>query len=108
MAEPTPHTPLTDLLVRVHDHFLPHTEGEVAAFVQAVGGVDADDFGLALTTVDGHTYSVGQDERSFAIQSISKAFTYAIALTDSGFEAVDAVIDVEPSGEAFNLSLIHI
>lgn len=102
MAEPTPHTPLTDLLVRVHDHFLPHTEGEVAAFAQAVGGVDADDFGLALTTVDGHTYSVGQDERSFAIQSISKAFTYAIALTDSGFEAVDAVIDVEPSGEAFN------
>ena len=50
MAEPTPHTPLTDLLVRVHDHFLPHTEGEVAAFAQAVGGVDADDFGLARAT----------------------------------------------------------
>lgn len=99
-ANPT--NPLSDLLARVHDRFRTHDEGEVAGYVEHTGGVDTRDFGLAITTVDGHTYSHGEADRLFAIQSISKAFTYAVALTDAGFDAVDAVVDVEPSGEAFN------
>ena len=101
MPQPTSN-PLTDLLARVHERFAGHDEGELSGYVEPTGGVDTDDFGLSITTVDGHTYSHGQADRLFAIQSISKAFTYATALTDAGFEAVDAVIDVEPSGEAFN------
>ena len=97
-----PANPLSDLLARVHDRFRTHDEGEVAGYVEHTGGVDTRDFGLAITTVDGHTYSHGEADRLFAIQSISKAFTYAVALTDAGFDAVDAVVDVEPSGEAFN------
>ena len=38
----------------------------------------------------------------FTIQSISKPFTYALALDQLGEAAVDAHIGVEPSGEAFN------
>ncbi|MGH3560978.1 MAG: glutaminase A, partial [Mycobacterium sp.] len=38
----------------------------------------------------------------FTIQSISKPFTYALALDQLGEAAVDARIGVEPSGEAFN------
>ncbi|SNC65117.1 L-glutaminase [Kytococcus aerolatus] len=102
MADPQHANPLDDLLARVHARFRDHADGETAAFVKALGTVDETDFGIALTTVDGHTYTHGQATTEFAIQSISKAFTYAVALADSGFEAVDAVIDVEPSGEAFN------
>ena len=41
-------------------------------------------------------------QREFTIQSISKPFTYALALDRSVEAAVDAKIGVEPSGEAFN------
>src|SRR4051794_6660738 len=63
--------------------------------------VDHDAFGICLATVDGYVYEVGDTRTDFTIQSISKTFTYGLALADRGFAAVDAKIDVEPSGEAF-------
>ena len=39
---------------------------------------------------------------SFSIQSISKAFVYAMAIADAGLERVLEKIGVEPSGDAFN------
>ncbi|MGB3258470.1 MAG: glutaminase A [Ornithinimicrobium sp.] len=95
-------SPLQDYLDTLHRDLLPHTQGDIAAYAESLTGLDPDDFGMAMTTLDGTTYSTGDAQTGFAIQSISKAFTYALALTDRGFEAVDAKIDVEPSGEAFN------
>src|SRR5690606_27884207 len=43
----------------------------------------------------------------FYIQSISKPFVYGIALTDQGTDAVDAKIDVEPSGGLYNEISLH-
>lgn len=59
-------------------------------------------FGLAMTTSDGFTYSSGDADVPFAIQSISKVFCYGIALQDRGFVFMDSKIDVEPSGSSFN------
>jgi glutaminase len=59
-------------------------------------------FGIAVATTDGHVYEVGETRRPFTIQSISKPFTYGLALHDRGFEAVDAKVGVEPTGDAFN------
>ena len=44
---------------------------------------------------------MGDTRTDFGIESISKTFTYGLALADRGFAAVDEKIDVEPSGEAF-------
>ena len=49
-----------------------------------------------------HVYEAGDSRKKFAIQSISKPFTYALALADRGLAAVAAKVDVEPSGEPFN------
>ena len=78
------------------------TAGEVAAYIPELAAADPDRFALALATVDGHVYTVGDAEVRYSIQSISKPFTYALALSDRGAEAVAAKVDVEPSGEAFN------
>lgn len=78
------------------------TDGEVASYIPELAGADPDGFALALATIDGHVYTVGDADLRYSIQSISKPFTYALALADQGFEAVDAKIDVEPSGDAFN------
>ncbi|MCL8253049.1 glutaminase [Aeromicrobium fastidiosum] len=76
--------------------------GEVADYIPELARADPDRFGAALGTVRGHVYPVGHTEVEFSIQSISKPFTYAMALADRGLEAVHEKIDVEPSGDAFN------
>ncbi|MCF2570747.1 glutaminase A [Brevibacterium sp. UCMA 11754] len=68
----------------------------------AGGAPDPQDFGICLATVDGHVYSVGASDKSFSIQSISKPFSYGLALADHGIDAVDEKVDVEPSGDPFN------
>lgn len=95
-------SPLQDYLDSLHRDLRANTDGEIARYAESLEHLDSDLFGIALTTLDGTTYSVGDSERPFAIQSISKAFTYALALADSGFDSVDAKIDVEPTGEAYN------
>jgi glutaminase len=55
-----------------------------------------------MATADGHVYSVGDADREFTIQSISKPFVFGIALDDRGPDEVMHRIGVEPSGDAFN------
>ncbi len=59
-------------------------------------------FAIALASVTGDVLSVGDDETPFALQSVSKVFTYGLALEDHGRERVLKRVGVEPSGDAFN------
>ncbi len=76
--------------------------GELADYIPELAAVPPDSFALCLATADGKIYGTGDDTTAFTIQSISKPFTYALALADRGPAAVAARIDVEPSGEPFN------
>lgn len=78
------------------------TAGEVASYIPELLRADPGWFGIAVVTVDGHVYQVGDTQQAFTIQSISKVITYGIALEDNDVEAVLCKIDIEPSGEAFN------
>ncbi|OZC54380.1 glutaminase A [Rhodococcus sp. RS1C4] len=95
-------SPVPDYLREVLDSLSSNTDGEVADYIPDLAHANPDVFGIAVTTVDGRTHSVGDDEAEFSIQSISKPFAYAAALTDRGFDAVLDTVGVEPSGEAFN------
>jgi glutaminase len=94
-------SPVDDYLASVLSGNLSDRSGRVADQIPEMTEVDHDAFGICLATVDGHLYEAGDTRTDFTIQSISKTFTYGLALADRGFEAVDAKIDVEPSGEAF-------
>lgn len=73
----------------------------------SIGPGEDEGCGVAICTVDGHVYTAGDSDARFALQSISKAFTYALALIERGHDYVDARINVEPSGEAYNeISLV--
>lgn len=78
------------------------TSGAPADYIPELAAVAPDSFGLCLATADGLIYQVGDTDIGFTIQSISKPFTYALALADRGLDGVAAHIDVEPSGEPFN------
>ncbi len=65
-------------------------------------GADPDAFGIALATVDGSLYEVGDTRVPFTIQSMSKPLTYALVLESLGEAEVHRRIGVEPTGDAFN------
>jgi glutaminase len=77
-------------------------DGALASYIPELTRVDPNGFGLSLSSADGFVYESGDAGVEFTIQSISKPFTYALALDRIGQDAVDAKIGVEPSGEAFN------
>ncbi len=59
-------------------------------------------FGLSGVHASGVRVSVGDSDERFPLQSISKVFTYALALEDNGRAPTRARVGVEPSGDAFN------
>jgi glutaminase len=94
--------PLQKFLTRCHAEFASDNSGAVADYIPELSKADPAAFGFSLATVDGHVYEIGDSAKPFTIQSISKAFVFALALETLGAERVEAVIGVEPSGEAFN------
>lgn len=76
--------------------------GAVADYIPELAAADPDRFGICIASTDGYLYEAGDSRDRFTIQSISKPFTYALALADQGVERVDAKVGVEPSGDAFN------
>ncbi|MGW4893345.1 glutaminase [Kitasatospora sp. NPDC004240] len=81
-------------------------QGRVADYIPALAAVDADAFGMAVATVDGELYGVGDWERPFSVQSVSKLFTLALALSHGGDDLWRGV-GREPSGNPFN-SLVQL
>jgi glutaminase len=59
-------------------------------------------FGLSGVHVSGARISLGDCGERFPLHSISKVFTYALALEDNGRTATLSRIGVEPSGDPFN------
>ena len=95
-------SPIDSYLRQIHAEIARLKDGTPYSTIPAMANVNPDHFGIALATVDGQVYEVGDTREEFTIQSISKPFTYGLALEDLGCEAVDAKVDVEPSGDTFN------
>ena len=94
--------PLQDYLEALHSRVAPMREGTVATYIPELAKVDPAGFGICIATVDGHCYAVGDADRQFTLQSISKPFVYGAALADRGAQTVLSKVGVEPSGDAFN------
>lgn len=80
--------------------------GAQADYIPALAKVDPDQFGIALRTVDGKSFEYKQADTRFSIQSISKVFAVAMALSLKG-ESLWSIVGKEPSGTAFN-SLVQL
>jgi glutaminase len=77
-------------------------EGEVATYIPELAKADPDRFGVSLVTADGRIFEAGDCDHRFTIQSVSKPFTFGIALEELGHEKVSSYVGVEPSGDTFN------
>ncbi|WP_030911549.1 glutaminase [Streptomyces sp. NRRL F-5126] len=81
--------------------------GRIADYIPALADADPHAFGMAIATVDGQVHGVGDWERPFSIQSVSKLFTLALVLSHGGGDTLWRRVGREPSGNPFN-SLVQL
>jgi glutaminase len=77
-------------------------EGKNADYIPALAKVDPNLFGIAVVTADGKTYTEGDVKSEVSIQSISKVFTLAKVIQESGLAAVRDNVGVDATGQVFN------
>jgi glutaminase len=76
--------------------------GKNAGYIPALAEVDPQLFGICVATVDGQTFSAGAAECRFALESISKVFTAALAMEQIGPRAFHRKVGADPTGAEFN------
>ncbi|MCW8128551.1 glutaminase A [Microbulbifer halophilus] len=77
-------------------------EGENASYIPFLARVPRYLCGLSIATLDGDIISAGDTDYRFAIESISKVATLALALEDVGPDAVQKKVGADPTGLPFN------
>lgn len=90
------------LVVTAYRRYLDLDDGELADYIPILAEVDPGLFGLALADVTGTSYRAGDTEAAFSIQSISKAFVFALVIEEIGHGKVHERIGVNNTGLPFN------
>jgi glutaminase len=93
---------LQALVDDVYAKYEPLADGDVAAYIPELAKADPNAFGVCVVAADGQSFEAGDCDRPFTIQSISKPFTFGMALEELGSDKVMRHVGVEPSGDAFN------
>ncbi|MGZ0713132.1 glutaminase A (plasmid) [Coraliomargarita sp. W4R53] len=81
---------------------LEHENGAVADYIPVLAKADPEHFGLCVVGAHGGMVEMGDSRVRFSIQSISKAFVYALLHDAVGREKVLEALGVNNTGLAFN------
>ena len=92
----------TKIIQSIYEETLPNRDGANADYIPQLAKVNPEQYGVAVCTIDGQRFSIGDDDVPFCVQSCSKVITYAIAQSLHGPAKVHQHVGVEPSGRAFN------
>jgi len=98
---------LSKILDEIYQEIKPQLgKGKVADYIPELAKADPKAFAMSVVTLDGESYHIGMHDSRFSIQSISKVFTFAMALKMYSKKLYERV-GVEPSGTPFN-SLVQL
>jgi glutaminase len=75
--------------------------GEVPDYIPELSTINPDNFGIHITKINKESFGIGNYDKKFSIQSISKIFALTLAYKLEGAKIWERV-DVEPSGNPFN------
>ncbi len=89
-------------LAAAHARYAGLTEGKNADYIPVLAKVPSHLFGIVVVTVDGEVHAVGDADRRFSMQSISKVFTMAEVMQEHGDQAIEDGVGVDATGQAFN------
>lgn len=105
-AEASCERPQTDLaelqqdVAAVLDRLGSNQEGE--PYADAAAGTDPDDLAIAIVLVDGRMLGAGATAARFPLMSVSKPFTYALAIEQRGAHYMLERIGVSATGLPYN------
>nr|WP_186370085.1 glutaminase A [Yersinia bercovieri] len=87
---------------KAHRQYSTTAGGSNANYIPYLASVPSSLVGLAAVTIDGDIITAGDTEYRFAIESISKICTLALALEDVGPQQVQEKVGADPTGLPFN------
>ena len=94
---------MENILQQALEHGKKYTHmGKSAGYIPELQKVPATDLGIYIQTLDGEGYGVGDYNKKFTIQSISKVLVLTLALMDNGPDKVFEKVGVEATGDPFN------
>jgi len=90
------------LIDEAHQRYRDVDDGTVASYIPALAAVRPDLFGISVVAANGNVHSAGDAEHPFTIQSISKAFVFALLLDAIGADEARSRLGVNSTGLPFN------
>lgn len=93
---------VVQLLDDAYERYRDDHHGLVADYIPALAAADPDLFGICLASVGGFAHAVGDADVEFSIQSISKAFVFALVDQALGHDTVRRTVGVNNTGLPFN------
>lgn len=85
-----------------YEQFSSVDDGEVPDYIPALADADPDLFGICIVSTEGQAYSRGDAELLFTIQSISKAFVFALVREEVGHTKARELVGVNNTGLPFD------
>ncbi|QZA82154.1 glutaminase A [Deefgea piscis] len=96
------HAKIAAVVKEAYDKFSQAAGGENASYIPYLASVPSSLAGVTVVTKDGKVFECGDSNYEFALESISKVFSLALALEDVGAEEVHNKIGADPTGLPFN------
>ncbi|MET0974442.1 MAG: glutaminase A [Leifsonia sp.] len=90
------------LIERAHSRYAGVDDGKVADYIPSLGSADPALFGICVVSVRGEHAMTGDALHEFSIQSISKAFVFALVTEALGHDEVWREVGVNNTGLPFN------
>lgn len=91
-----------ELLHEAYEKYRLVDEGRVADYIPALACASPGLFGLSIVGASGATYTAGDVDHAFSIQSVSKPFVFSLVCQAIGHDAARMRIGVNGTGLPFN------
>ncbi|WP_369462088.1 glutaminase A [Citrobacter braakii] len=103
LAQTTPD--YAKLIDQAHQKYKSNHDGKVADYIPALATYSPNNFAITIATVDGKIYQVGDVNKPFPVESLSKVFTMALAMEQHGPQVVLDKLGANATGMPFNSGL---
>lgn len=90
------------LITRAYELYREESDGAVADYIPALAEADPSLFGICVASTRGDFFAVGDADRAFSIQSVSKPFVFALVCDMLGPAEAATLLGVDATGLPFN------
>lgn len=91
-----------EITLAAYQRYADLTDGDIASYIPILAEADPSMFALSVSQTDGSVHDAGDTWQEFSIQSISKAFVYALVCQEYGHSFVKDRVGVNNTGLSFN------